>query len=309
MTRQSDIVIIGSGPAGLTAAIYCSRAGLKTVVLEKAVVGGQILKADVIENYPGFPDGISAYELMEYMKRQAERFGCEIVSEEAVSLNSRPEAHGVATIQGNSHSSKAVIIATGANPKELGIKGESELTGKGVSYCATCDGPLFKNKEVVVIGGGDAAIGEAIYLTRFASRVFVVHRRDKLRASGILQQRLLNNPKIEVKWSCVAAEILGEDRVRGIKINNLKDGKTEEVSASGIFMYVGIRPNTDFLKNGGVNLDDNGFIITDEQMRTSVKGIFACGDVRKNTLKQVITACGEGALAANSCWQYLEGMV
>jgi thioredoxin reductase (NADPH) len=202
-----------------------------------------------------------------------------------------------------------VIIATGANPKELGIKGESELTGKGVSYCATCDGPLFKNKEVVVIGGGDAAIGEAIYLTRFASRVFVVHRRDKLRASGILQQRLLNNPKIEVKWSCVAAEILGEDRVRGIKINNLKDGKTEEVSASGIFMYVGIRPNTDFLKNGGVNLDDNGFIITDEQMRTSVKGIFACGDVRKNTLKQVITACGEGALAANSCWQYLEGMV
>ena len=307
MTRQYDVVIIGSGPAGLTAAIYCARTGLKTLVLEKAAVGGQILKADIIENYPGFPEGLSAYELMEYMKRQAERFGCEIAIEEVSELNTPYPALNTITSEGNSYSSKAVIVATGANPKELGIKGESELTGKGVSYCATCDGPLFKNKNVVVIGGGDAAIGEAIYLTKFANKVIVVHRRDKLRAAAVLQQRFLKNPKAEVKWGCVATEVMGEGRVCGIKVKNLKNNREEEIPASGVFIYVGVRPNTDFLKEK-IKLDDNGFIISDEEMRTSAKGIFACGDVRKNSLKQVITACGEGAVAANSCWRYLEGV-
>lgn len=307
MAKEYDVIIMGAGPAGLTAGIYCGRSGLRTLILEKTAAGGQILKADIVENYPAFPDGISGFELIEKMKAQAEKFGVEFISEEASELDTKYPIFNTMTNEGNSYSAKGIIIATGANPRELGIKGEAELTGKGVSYCATCDGPLFKNKDVAVIGGGDTAVSEAIYLTRFARKVTVVHRRDKLRAQEVLQQRFLKNTKAEVKWNCAALEILGTGRVCGLKVKNIKTNREEEVSAEGVFIYVGVKPNTDFLK-GKVELDEKGFVVTDENMQIPIPGIFACGDARKNALKQVVVACAEGAQAAYSCRHYIEGL-
>lgn len=307
MAKEYDVVIIGAGASGLTAGIYCGRAGLKTVVLEKTGVGGQVLKADVIENYPGFPDGVSGFELIEKIKRQAEKFGVEFVNEDVSEIGLRNQNHSfqVNTNRDMGYVAKAIIVATGATPKKLGIKGEVEFYGKGISYCATCDGPLFKNKEIIVIGGGDAAVGEAAYLTRFVKKVTLLHRRDSLRASKILQDRLLNNNKIEVKRDCIPIEILGVDRIEGVKVKDVKTNKQQEIPASGIFIYVGVEPNTGFLK-GMVELDKEGFIITDEHMKTSINGIFACGDARKNTLKQIVTSCAEGAKAAYSCIHYIE---
>ncbi|MDD5449778.1 MAG: thioredoxin-disulfide reductase [Candidatus Omnitrophica bacterium] len=304
--KEYYVIIIGAGPAGLTAAIYCGRSGLRTLIVEKTVEGGQILKADIVENYPGFPEGISGFDLMGKMKAQAEKFGAEFVNEEVIKLIAHSsKLIAVNSIGGSKYFSKAVIIATGANPKELGIKGEAELTGRGVSYCATCDGPLFKNKEVIVIGGGDAAVGEAVYLARFAKKVSIVHRRDRLRAAEVLQDRFLKNEKGQVIWDSTAIEVLGTDRVSGLKIKNLKTGREEMIPGQGVFIYVGLKPNSDFLKEGP-KLDEKGFIITNEDMQTSIPGIFACGDIRKNALKQVVVACSEGAQAAFSCLRYLE---
>jgi len=305
MTKGHDVIIIGAGPAGLTAGIYCSRSGLSTLILEKTGIGGQIIKADVVENYPGFPEGMSGFELMEKMRKQAERFGAEFKEGEMSAFMA--EALTLSTSAGEKYSAKAIIIATGANPKKLGIKGEAELYGKGVSYCATCDGPLFKNKDVMVIGGGDSAVGEAIYLAKLAKSLTLVHRRDNLRASKVLQDRLMSSKNVKVRWDYVPVEIIGANRVEGLKIRNVKTNIEEAISANGIFIYVGLEPNTVFLK-GILDLDKQGFVITDEKMRASVGGVFACGDVRKNMLKQVVTACSEGAQAAYSCWHYIEGL-
>ena len=306
MAKGYDTIIIGAGPAGLTAGIYCSRSGLSTLIFEKTGIGGQILKADVVDNYPGFPEGISGFELMEKMKSQTERFGAEFAGGEISRLTtSNSKVLTLNTSAGEKYFAKAIIIATGANPKKLGIKGEMELYGKGVSYCATCDGPLFKNKDVIVVGGGDTAVGEAIYLARFVRRLMLLHRRDALRASKILQGRLLSDEKVEVRWDCVATEILGTEKVGAVKIKNVKTNKEEEIPVSGIFIYVGLEPNTGFLK-GALGLDEQGFVLADERMQTSVKGLFACGDARKNHFKQVVTACAEGAVAAHSCWHYIQ---
>ncbi|MCM8781531.1 MAG: FAD-dependent oxidoreductase [Candidatus Omnitrophica bacterium] len=230
--------------------------------------------------------------------------------EEVVGINPEPaqSKYYEVTTNAKAYYTKAIIIATGSCPTELGIPGEAELRGKGVSYCATCDGPLFKDKDIVVIGGGNTAVGEAVYLTRFVRGLTLVHRRDNLRATKILQERLLNNKKVEIKWNCVATEILGSGRVNGIKIRDVKTGKEEEILANGVFIFAGIKPNTDFLK-GKIELDDKGFIITKENMETSMPGIFACGDARKNMLKQVITSCAEGAQAAHSCAHYIESLL
>jgi thioredoxin reductase (NADPH) len=308
MTKGHDVIIIGAGPAGLTAGIYCARSGLSTLILEKTAVGGQVIKSDIVENYPGFPEGISGFELMEKMKKQAERFGAEFIGGEISALMAdNSEMLTLNTSAGEKYSAKAVIIATGANPKKLGIKGEEELNGKGVSYCATCDGPLFRNKDVIVIGGGDSAVGEAIYLAKLAKSLILVHRRDALRASKILQDRLFSGKNVRARWNCVPVEIMGISRVEGLKIRNVKTNTEETVPANGIFVYVGLEPNTSFLK-GKLDLDGQGFVTTDEKMQTSLKGVFACGDVRKNMLKQVVTACAEGAQAACSCWHYIEGL-
>ena len=301
-----DVIIIGAGPAGMTAGIYCGRSGLKTLIVEKTGAGGQLLKMDLVENYPGFPDGVNSFDLIEKIKTQAKRFGV-IFAEGEVSLIKRQgiQEFVATTTAGTEHTCKAVIIATGASPKGLGVKGESELQGRGVSYCATCDGPLFKNKDIVVVGGGDTAVGEAIYLTRFVKKLILVHRRDRLRAATVLQDRLFKEKCVEIRWGSVLTGITGDNKVAGVTVQDVKTGQEAAIPCQGVFVFVGIEPATGFIKDI-VQLDNNGFIVADEHMKTSSEGIFGCGDARKNPLKQIVTACAEGALAAQSALQYLE---
>lgn len=307
MAKKYDVIIIGAGASGLAAGIYASRARLKTLILEKIAVGGQLVMIDDVENYPGFPKGVNGFELVENMRAQAQRFGAEFVTAEASDIKYlvSDSMFQVKAMPAGEYYANAVIIAAGASPKRLGIKGEMEFQGRGVSYCATCDGPLFKDKEIVVVGGGDTAIGEAIYLTRFAKKVVVVHRRDSLRATKILQERLLETKNVEVKWNSAPTEIFGKDRVYAIKIKDVKTSTESQIKIDGVFVFIGLEPNTDFLKDK-LKLDKNGFIITDEDMKTSVEGVYACGDVRKNPLKQIVTSCSEGAIAAYSSCRYLE---
>lgn len=307
MTKAIDVLIIGGGAAGLSAGIYCGRARLDSLVLERFTVGGQIVKADIVENYPAFPEPISGYDLIERMKAQAEKFGVGFASGDVTAIEKRGGIFHARTASGAEYTAKAVIAASGANPKRLGVPGEEALTGKGVSYCATCDGPLFRNKDAVVVGGGDSAVGEAVYLTRFVKRLVLVHRRDQLRAAKILQDRLLAGQNVELKLSCVVTAITGTNKVTSVRLKDLKANREEAISTNGIFIYVGLEPNSGFLK-GAIELDANGFVITDERMETAVKGLFACGDVRKNTLKQVVTAASEGAVAAYSTIHYIEGL-
>lgn len=297
-----DLVIIGGGPAGLTAALYAGRARLKTLLLEKSGLGGQIILSPAIENFPGLP-AVSTEKLILAMQKQVEALEVEIKTDEAVKIiiDSGFKIFG----QCAGYQSKAVIISSGALPKKLGIIGEDNFLAKGVSYCGTCDGPLFKGKEIFVVGGGDKAVEEAIYLSRYAKKVTLIHRRDALRASKILQEKLFENKKIEVLWNSIPEEILGSKVVEKLRIKNLKTNQVNDMSASGVFIFVGIIPNTEFLK-GLVKLDENGFILTDEEMKTSVEGIFAAGDCRRKILTQVITACGDGATAAFCANRYLE---
>lgn len=299
-----DLIIIGAGPAGLTSAIYAGRARLKTLVLEKLGVGGQISLTETIENFPGFPEGINSFDLIEKFKKQAQVFGVEIKMEEALELDIKEKIKSIKT-QEQVYQTKSLILATGAQPKKLDIPGEKEFSNKGVSYCATCDGPFFKNKEIVVVGGGDAALEEALYLTRFAKKVIILHRRDKLRAAKILEERAKENPKIEFVLESIPLEILGQNSVTGIKIKNVKNNQEFILNCEGIFIFIGFKPNTDFLKNI-VKLDEEGYIITDENLTTSKDGIFACGDCRRRPFKQIVTACSEGALALHSVVKYLE---
>ncbi len=305
MSDINDIIIIGGGPAGLTAGLYAARARLKTMLIERAVLGGQIVNSERVENYPGFPDGISGFDLIELMRRQAERFELGIRYAEVLGIELRDADKVVKTSDGD-HVARAVIIAGGAKLQRLGVPGEERLVGRGVSYCATCDGPFFKGQAVAVIGGGDSAIEEALVLARFASVVYVIHRRNQLRASKILQERAFGNPQIEFIWDTVVEQILGDDRLTGITIRNIKTGEVSDLSVSGTFVYVGQRPNSGFL-GGAVPLDEQGRILTDERLQTGVKGLFAAGDIRHNSPRQVITAAGDGATAAVFAERFLLG--
>ena len=301
-----DLIIIGGGPAGLTAGLYNARARLDVLLLEQFAPGGQVLTTDWVENYPGFPDGISGFELVDKMKAQAENFGLTIRNEEVVRLDLSNEKKIVVTNKG-SMETKTIILASGAKWKKLGIEGEELLTGKGVSYCATCDGPFYKDQEVAVIGGGDTAVEEAIFLTRFASRIHLVHRRDMLRAIKLLQERAMAEKKIEFVWDTVPAKILGQNGVEGIELKNVKTGEITRKEVQGVFIFIGQTPNTDLIKDM-VKLDENGFIITDDNMETSVPGLFAAGDVRSKHFRQIATAVGEGAVASFSVNRYLEDL-
>jgi len=309
---EYDIIVIGGGPAGLTAGLYTARSKMKTLLLEKMAPGGQAALAWTIENYPGFPEGISGPELMERVRKQAERYGLEIKSGEVVKVNISSEDEQskgmlekvINTEEGEEYKTVALIVATGTRPRKLGVPGEERLIGRGVSYCATCDGPLFKNRKVVVVGGGDAAVEEALFLSKFAEKTTLIHRREELKATKIMQERAISNPKLEFLWKSTVTEILGETEVEGVKVRNIETGKDLTLEAKGVFVYIGTIPNIGFLK-GIVKMDDKGFIITDENMETSVSGIYACGDVRKKLLKQVVTACGEGATAGFAAGQYV----
>ncbi len=304
--EKYDITIIGGGPAGLTAAIYAARSLRKVAVLEKGVPGGQIAMTDMIENYPGFPEGISGMELMQKFEEQAKKFGTEFINLFDVNeIKKTAEGFTIKSADGRELFSKTIIIATGQNPRNLGVPGEGEFTGRGVSYCATCDGAFFRGKKVAVVGGGNSAIQEAIYLTRFADSVTVIHRRNQLRADRILQERAFQNEKIRFHWDSVVTEIKGDTLLKSLVIKNVKTGEEFEEEFDGLFIYIGYKPNTDFLKDF-VELDEGGYIKTNEELETSEKGVFACGDVRNNSLKQVSVAVGEGALAAVNAEKFLE---
>lgn len=297
-----DVVIIGGGPAGLTAGIYVKRGMLNAVLLEKMGVGGQIIVTDKVENFPGFLE-ISGADLAAKFEEQARKFGLEMKGMvEADVIEDKGNIKIIKTTEGDIET-KSVIIASGTTPKKLGAKGEIELTGRGVSYCATCDGFFFRDKDVVVIGGGDSAITEAIYLTKMAKKVIVVHRRDELRAEKINQEHAFSNPKISFIWDSVLEEIVGKNIVEKVMLRNLKTNETSEVKTDGVFIYVGLIPNTAF---ANVKKDEWGFIIANAKMETSVKGIFVAGDCRVTPLRQIATAVGDGAIAAVSTERYLE---
>jgi thioredoxin reductase (NADPH) len=305
MKTDYDLVIIGAGPAGLTAGIYAARARMNVLLLEKAAPGGQILITDWIENYPGFPEGISGYDLSEKMKIQAESLGLKIESAEVHSLNLSGKAKEI-ILKDRALTTKSLIIASGASPRKLGI-GEEKFFGKGVSFCATCDGPFFKEKTVVAVGGGDTAVQESIFLTKFAKKVYLVHRRNELRAAKILQERALKNEKIEFVWDSVVTGVEGFFGVAGVKVKNLKTNEETTISANGCFIWVGILPNASFL-NDSVKTDEFGFILADAKMQTSVPGVFAAGDVRDTPLRQIATAVGDAAIAAISAEHYIENL-
>ena len=302
-----DLVIIGGGPAGLTAGIYASRARMNVLLLEKAAPGGQVLVSDWIENYPGFPEGISGYDLVNKMTEQAKRFGLTFETSEVLSLD-LSEAVKKIELNDKTITTLSIIIATGASPRKLGVPGEDMFIGKGVSFCATCDGPFFKENVVAAVGGGDTAVQESIFLTKFAKKVYLIHRRDELRATKILQERAIANDKIEFIWDSVVTGIGGGlTNVEKINVKNVKTGEEKEIPVSGCFVWVGILPNTSFLKDN-LKVDENGFIIADHNMETSVPGVFAVGDVRNTPLRQIVTAVGDAAIAAVSAEHYIENM-
>jgi len=302
-----DLIIIGAGPAGLTASIYAQRAGLNTLVLEKLSPGGQILFSEKIENYPGFSQPISPQKLMEEMQKQAENLGMRLEQGEVEKIGIENNKKIVYTKSGEKYNALSLIIASGCSQRKLGVQGEEKFIGRGVSYCATCDAPFFREKKVVVVGGSNTAAEEALYLTKFVDKVYLIHRRGMLRAEKILQERISKNPKIEIVWKSVIERIYGEKEVKGVKIKNVDTEEIKDLSCSGVFIFIGLEPNTHFLRNM-VKLDEIGFVNTNNNLQTDKKGIFACGDVRKNTLKQVIVACGEGALAAYSAQKYINNI-
>lgn len=304
MSKIYDVAIIGGGPAGLAAGLYASRAKMSAVIIEKGKWGGQAATTEELENYPGSIEHPTGPKLMERMKIQAEAFGTEMLKEEVIGFDFSNKIKKV-KLSKSEVEAKAVIYATGAQPMLLGAPGETELRGKGVSYCATCDADFFTELEVLVIGGGDAAVEEAIYLTKFADKVTIVHRRDEFRAAKSIVEKAMNNEKINIIWNSVVEEIYGDGIVEGVKLKNIKNGEIADFRTDGVFVFVGTKPIIDTIK-GHVELDSKGYIIADEEMRTSVEGVFAAGDVRVKSLRQVITACADGAIAAVNAEKYIE---
>ena len=302
-----DVIIVGGGPSGMSAAIYASRARLKTLLIEKAGCGGQIAITDHLENYPGFEEGINGFELAMKMEKQARTFGCEITYGEASFIETDDAIKKVILSDKKEYFTKTIIIASGANFRKLGVEGEQEFIGKGVSYCATCDGPFFRNKEIAVVGGGDSALQEALYLTKFATKVNLIHRRDQFRAAKILQEKVFAEPKINIIFDSVVEKISGSLSVEQVILKNVKNNISSSLNVNGVFVFVGWLPNTKFLENTKIKLNEAGYIVTDDNMNTSIEGIFACGDVRQKILRQVVTAAGDGAIAAISAQHFIEG--
>lgn len=303
-TNTYEVIIIGGGPAGMTAGLYATRSRLHTLLIEGALFGGQMTTTDLIENYPGFPQGISGDELSRLMEEQAKRFGLETVSEEVVGVSFDRDMKVVKTYE-SIYRCEALIICTGTEYRKLGVLGEKELTGKGVSFCSTCDGAFFQGRKIVVVGGGDSALTEALFLTKFVNELTIIHRRDALRATKIYQERAMAHPKIKFLWNSVVQEIKGDRVVRSVVVKNVKTGEVIEFETDGAFVFVGISPKTQFLK-GLIEMDEAGYIVTNTNCETSVKGIFAAGDCRKQLLRQITTAVGDGATAAFVAEKYLE---
>ena len=302
--KEYDIAIVGGGGAGLTAAVYAARARRSTVVFERLVTGGQIATTDIVENFPGFPEGVNGFDLAQLMLKQAEKFGAEMVYEGVESLERTEDSRFRLETASGAYLARAVIVTAGADYNKLGVPGEAEYVGKGVSYCATCDGAFFEGQEVAVIGGGDAAMDEGLFVTRYASKVYVIHRRDTLRASAVLRERAFANPKMEFIWDTVIERIEGDGQVEKLQLRNVKTEQMSELAVGGVFIFIGQTPNSHLLK-GLVEMDAGGHAIVDLKMRTSVPGLYVAGDVRTQAARQLISAAGDGATAAIEAEHYL----
>lgn len=304
MAQNEKVIVIGGGPAGMSAALYAARAELQPLILTGLELGGQVALTNTIENYPGFPEGVGGSELGELFQKQAEKFGARVEYDSATEVNLSARPFVVKTYS-KEYTAEALILATGASSVHLNVPGENELIGKGVSYCATCDGWFFKEKHVVVVGGGDSALEEALFLTRYASKVSVVHRRNEFRAGALLQKRVMENEKIEVIFDSVVEKILGIEKVEGVLLKNVKTNESREYPSEGVFVFIGHTPNT-VLYKGQLEMDEKGFLIRDEKMQTSVPGVFAAGEIADSQFKQVVTSAGMGAAAAIQATRYLE---
>ncbi len=298
-----DMIIVGGGPGGYTSALYAARAGFNVLVLEKFSAGGQMALTHQIDNYPGFEDGIDGFSLADKMKKQAERFGARSENAEVIKVNLTVNPKEIETAKGT-FLSKTVLLAAGANPRELGVDKETELIGRGIAYCASCDGMFYRGKTVVVVGGGNTAAADAILLSRIAKKVIIVHRRDTLKATRIYHEPLMNAENVEFKWDSTVTELLYEDKITGVKIKNVKTGEESIIDCDGVFVSVGRKPATDFL-GSQLDLDENGYIIADETTKTSIPGVYAVGDIRTKQLRQVVTAVSDGAMAVHSAEEYL----
>ena len=299
-----NMIIIGSGPAGLAAALYASRANLEPLVYTGMLLGGQVAQTHIVENYPGFPEGIGGQELVDAFHKQAERFGTRVEFDNVTELDLSERPFKVTTY-GGEHFAETLVLTTGANPRKLDIPGEEEFTGRGVSYCATCDGHFFTDKDVVVVGGGDSAMEEGLFLTRFANSVTIVHRRNELRAGKLLQERAFNNPKVNFIWDTAITDIVGDGVVKSVKLHNKKTGEDSELATDGVFIFIGHIPNTELYK-GQIEMDENDYLLVDKYMQTNIPGVYAAGEVADSHFRQVITSAGMGAAAAMQAIHFLE---
>ncbi len=302
--KKERVIVVGSGPAGLTAALYAARDQLEPLVIAGPTIGGQVSLTNEVENYPGFPEGLSGPDLVEKMQKQAERFGARIEFDEVTELELPDGGPFYVKTYGQEYEADALILTVGASPRLLKVPGEQEFTGRGVSYCATCDGFFFRGKDVIVVGGGDSAMEEAIFLTRFADHVQVIHRRDELRAGPVLANRAMSNEKIAFTWDSVVEEIYGDDFVEGVKLRNVKTDTVEDYATEGVFIFIGHLPNSQIVE-GKLELDERGYIVTDPYYRTSVEGVFAAGEIQDSVFRQVATSVGQGCGAAMSCERWL----
>ena len=300
-----DMIIIGGGPAGYTAALYAARAGFDTLVLERLSAGGQMALTHLIDNYPGFEEGVDGFTLADKMKKQAERFGAKSKTAEVVHLDLAAEPKQIETASGT-FLGRTVVLATGANPRELGVKKEAELVGRGVAYCAACDGMFYRGKTVVVVGGGNTAAADALLLSRIAEKVILVHRRDTLRATKIYHEPLMQAQNVEFRWNSTVKELLHEEKIIGVRLSDVNTGEESTIACDGVFVSVGRRPATEFL-GGQVNLDGNGYVVAGEDTKTNIPGVYAVGDMRTKELRQIVTAVADGAVAVHEAEKYLAG--